>query len=180
MNRKQISLDDCAGLIFKQIKRGVLVTTRVGKRLNAMTISWGSLGFEWGKPIFTIYIRQGRFTHEMLEANGEFTVNIPVGDFDRKILGVCGAKSGRDIDKFKELGLTPVDSAKISVPGIAQLPLTLECKVIYKQTQDINMLPPEIRDTDYPQDVPSSFYGSNRDAHTAYYGEILNAYIIEP
>ncbi len=111
--------------------------------------------------------------------NPEFTINIPYGNFDKKILGVCGTKSGYSTDKIKELNLTLETPNTISVPGIKELPLTLECRVVYKQKQDEHEITEEYRNAFYPQDVDSSFHGANRDFHTAYYGEILSAYIIE-
>lgn len=83
------------------------------------------------------------------------------------------------MDKIKEMGLTLEESEKISVPGIKELPLTLECKVLYKQEQDRNAIPSDIVADCYPADVDSSFHGANKDYHTAYYGEIVNAYIIQ-
>lgn len=129
--------------------------------------------------LFTAYIHKGRFTAEQLQKNPEFTINIPVGDFNKKILGVCGSKSGRNIDKIKELNLTPIDANQISVPAIKELPLTLECKVIYKQTQVLSELPVNIQKSSYPQDVPSSNPMNNKDVHIAFYGQIVDAYILE-
>lgn len=86
----------------------------------------------------------------MLDKNPEFTINIPIGDFDRKIIGFCGTKSGRDIDKIKHLNLTLEEPEIISVPGIKQLPLTLECRVIYKQEQDKNVIQPKDMINYYP------------------------------
>ena len=83
------------------------------------------------------------------------------------------------MDKAKELGLTYEEPENISVPGIKELPLTLECRVVYKQTQDISAMTKEDQGKFYPQNVDSTFTGSNRDTHVAYYGEIVNAYIIE-
>lgn len=177
--KKDVDVFDYANEILKAVKTGVLITTKAEDKVNSMTVSWGTLGIEWAKPIFTIFIRENRFTKQQLEKNPEFTVNIPLGEFNKKILGVCGTKSGKDIDKISELNLSLEESKNISVPGIKELPLTLECKVIYKQKQDENAIPEEIKKVNYPQDVDSSFYGANRDYHTAYYGEIVNAYIIE-
>ena len=111
--------------------------------------------------------------------NGEFTVNIPLGDYDSKILGYCGTKSRRDTDKIADLGLTLEESVNISVPGIKELPLTLECKVIYKQMQDLSAVPEEILKRYYPEYEEYCFAGDNRDFHYAYYGEIVGAYIVE-
>ncbi|SHG92213.1 Flavin reductase like domain-containing protein [Anaerosphaera aminiphila DSM 21120] len=165
--------------IFNSLKSGILITTKFDNKVNSMTISWGTLGIEWNKKIFTIFIRENRFTKFQLDNNPEFTVNIPYGDFDKNILKFCGIKSGYNTDKIKELGLTLEDSNTISVPAIKELPLTLECKVIYRQEQDKGSISKEDKIAFYPEDIESSYHGSNRDYHTAYYGEILDAYIIE-
>ncbi|GAA0102239.1 flavin reductase family protein [Paraclostridium bifermentans] len=177
--KREIEVFDYAGEIMKGIKSGVLLTTKAEDKVNTMTISWGTLGIEWNKPIFTVFVRENRFTKEQLDKNPQFTINIPVGEFDKKILGVCGTKSGRNVDKISELNLTLEESNNISVPGIKELPLTLECRVIYKQEQDKNAITEENKKTFYPQDVDSSYHGANNDFHTAYYGEIIGAYIIE-
>lgn len=177
--KKEIEVFDYANEIMSALKTGVLLTTKTQDKVNSMTISWGTLGIEWGRPIFTVFVREGRFTRTQLEKNPEFTINIPLGAFDKKILGVCGAKSGRETDKIAELGLTLETSDNISVPGIKELPLTLECKVIYTQKQEGSKLTEEISKTFYPQDVGSDFHGANKDFHIAYYAEIVSAYIIQ-
>ncbi len=177
--KKEIEVFDYANEILKAVKTGVLLTTKAAEKVNSMTISWGTLGIEWSKPIFTVFVRENRFTKYQLEKNPEFTINIPHGSFDKKILGICGTKSGHTIDKIKELNLTLVTPNRVSVPAISELPLTLECRVIYKQKQDEREITEENKKMCYPQDVDSSFHGANRDFHTAYYGEIVSAYIIE-
>ena len=177
--KREIEVFDYASEIMKGVKAGVLLTTKAEDKVNTMTISWGTLGIEWNKSIFTVFVRENRFTKEQLDKNPQFTINIPVGEFDKKILGVCGTKSGRNVDKISELNLTLEESNNISVPGIKELPLTLECRVIYKQEQDKNAITEENKKVCYPQDVDSSYHGANKDFHTAYYGEIVGAYIIE-
>lgn len=173
--KKTIDAFDYAPQICKRLKQGtVLITTAANGFVNTMTIGWGKIGVEWKRPIFIAYVRESRYTKDMLEANGEFTVNIPLGDYDSHILGYCGTKSGRDTDKIRDLGLTTVASDVISVPGIRELPLTLECRVIYKQKQELSALPDEILERYYPV-VGENEY---RDYHIAYYGEIVNAYLI--
>ena len=173
--KQQIDAFDYAGHICKAMKTGILLTTKAGETVNTMTIGWGKIGIEWNKPVFIAYVRETRYTKQLLEEGGEFTVNIPYGAFDNKILGYCGTKSGRDTDKIRDLGLTLVESAVISVPGIRQLPLTLECRVIYKQQQDLDKMPQAVIDRFYPVIDEAGF----RDYHIAYYGEIVNAYLIE-
>jgi len=172
--KKKINVFDHANEICSALSKGVLLTTACDGKVNTMTIGWGMLGIEWGKPLFIAYVRQSRYTKEMLEKNGEFTVNIPYGDVDKNILGVCGSKSGRDMDKIKELGLITEPPNKISVPGIRQLPLTLECKVIYKQDQPYALLPKDAAARFYPLDEKGE-----ADYHTAYYAQIVDAYLIE-
>lgn len=169
---------DYAGHICKAMKKGILLTTKLDGKVNTMTIGWGTLGMEWGKPIFVAFVRESRFTKQLLEANGEFTINVPYGEMDGSVLGFCGTKSGRDVDKMEELGLTVEEPVSVSVPGIRELPLTLECKVIYKQRQDLSAIPTELLEKYYPQDADGSAPGRNRDGHIAYYGEIVSAYLI--
>jgi flavin reductase (DIM6/NTAB) family NADH-FMN oxidoreductase RutF len=78
--------------------------------------------------------------------------------------------SGRDMDKISEAGLTLEEPEKISVPGIREFPLTLECRVLYKEEQDASKL---------PEDIRRQFYSIEKSEHTAYYGEIVAAYMIE-
>jgi flavin reductase (DIM6/NTAB) family NADH-FMN oxidoreductase RutF len=172
--KQDIVLFDYASEITKALQKGVLITAKAGERTNPMTISWGTLGIQWNRPIFTTFVRESRFTKSLLDQNGEFTVNIPQGGDVAEILRLCGSQSGRDVDKVAALGLTLTDSKVISVPGIKELPLTLECRVIYKQPQDLDALAQTYRDSHYP---PLPDIG--RDHHTAYYGEVVAAYILK-
>lgn len=165
--KKIVEAFDYAGDICKAMKKGILLTTKADGQVNTMTIGWGTMGVEWGKPIFVAYVRGSRYTHQMIEESGEFTVNIPIGEFDSKILGVCGSKSGRDMDKIKELNLTLEEPLNCGVPGIKELPLTLECKVLYRMEQTLDTIPQDILDRYYP----------NGDFHYAYYAEIVGTYI---
>ena len=173
--KQTIDAFDYAGHICKAMRKGILLTTKVGEQVNTMTIGWGKIGIEWNRPIFIAYVRETRFTKQMLDDSGEFTVNIPLGEVDNKILSYCGTKSGRDTDKILDMGLTLVASDVVDVPGIQQLPLTLECKVIYKQKQDLNSMPDSVIQRFYPVMEESGF----QDYHIAYYGEIVNAYLIQ-
>ena len=177
--KQMIDPFDYAGYICKAMNPGILLTTTSGGKVNTMTIGWGMIGIEWSKPIFIGFVRESRFTRTMLKENAEFTINVPYGDFDKHILGYAGRTSGRDVDKITELGLTLEQPETISVPGIREFPLTLECKVRYVQDQDLSRLEEPFLSRYYPQNVDPSFPGSNRDYHVAFYGEILAAYIIE-
>ena len=171
--KKHIDPFDYAGQFAKHMGKGILLTTKGATGVNSMTIGWGTIGIEWGKPMFVAYVRESRYTRQLLDENPEFTVNCPVGEVDGKILGICGTKSGRDMDKIKELDLTLEEPSKISVPAIKELPLTLECKVVFKNPQPTDNIPQAILDRYYPEK------NGTRDFHYAYYGEIVDAYIVE-
>ena len=100
-------------------------------------------------------------------------MNIPLGECDKNILSVCGTKSGRDMDKIAQLGLTLEEGDTIATPGIRELPLTLECKVIYKQDQMLSAIDPESLQRYYAPGTANA-----QDFHTAYYGQITGAYIV--
>ena len=155
---------------MKAVETGALVTAKANGKVNSMSIGWGALGIEWNTPLFIAYIRESRFTRELLDQNPEFTVNIPLGECDPYILNLCGTRSGRDTDKIAELGLTTVEGETVSVPAIKELPLTLECRLVYRQLQDVPAVAEQLRAIHYPEPY---------DIHVAYYGEITAAYILE-
>ena len=171
--KKLINPFDYAGQFAEGMKKGILLTTKAENEVNTMTIGWGTIGIEWGRPMFVAYVRESRHTRKLLDANPEFTVNCFLGDADSKVIGFCGTKSGRDVNKIQELGLHLEEAELISVPGIRELPLTLECKVVYRNEQLWYNLPQAILDRYYPEK------DGIRDHHIAYYGEIVSAYIIE-
>ncbi len=172
--KKEVNVWDYAGLIMKQIDKGILLTTAADGEQNTMIIGWGHIGVLWGKPTFCAYVRESRHTKALLDKNGEFTVNIPLGAVDKNIVSVCGSKSGRDMDKIMQLGLETEPGLTVNVPGIRQLPLTLECKVLYRQPQD-----PTAIDSACLQRYYTEGTHNDGDYHTAYIGQITVAYIIE-
>ena len=167
--KQNIIVADYANHITKQLPKGILLNT-CGEKFNTMVIGWGHVGRIWERPVFIAYIRDIRYTREMLDINPEFTVNIPVNGFSKEAFAICGTESGRNMDKIKGAGLTPVIPEVISVPGIKEFPLTLECRVIYRQEQDASRL---------PEDIRRQFYTIETEDHIAYYGEIVSAYMIE-
>jgi len=130
-------------------------------RPNAMTIGWGTIGVVWGKPTFAVLVRPSRYTHECIEATGDFTVNVPTHDMT-KIVAVCGTQSGREHDKFAEQGLTAVDGLHVKSPIIGECPVSYECKVVARKDLSAAGLEAWIERDYYPKG----------DLHRVYYGEI--------
>ena len=179
--KREINPFDYAGDIFKALPKGILLTSEAEDCVNAMTIGWGTLGIEWGVPIFAAYVRTSRFTNELIERTGEFTICVPYGELSAtatKAIGICGSKSGRDMDKLAKAGVHLVEADIVRPPAIKELPLTLECRVVFSIEQPIKAISSKFKKF-YPEGVDSTHVGSNEDPHVAYYGEILKAYIIE-
>ena len=105
MTMKKINAFEQGEAILKTLSKGAFLTTAADGKQNTMTIGWGSLGFKWGQPTFTVMVRQSRYSKELIDANPEFTVSFPVKEGFAPALGLCGSKSGRDLDKFAAAGL---------------------------------------------------------------------------
>ena len=175
--KKKIKISDYAGKITEALPKGILLNTN-GDKFNSMVIGWGALGTVWSRPAFTVYVREHRYTKAQLDKTGEFTISIPLEKVIPEIQRVCGSMSGYNIDKVAEANLTLEEPAVINTPGVKEYPLTLECKILYDQEQDLAAIPEDIRIRNYPQDVDGTNPMANRDAHTAYIGQIVDAYII--
>ena len=172
--KKEINVLDYASEIMNAVNRGVLLTAAADGKANTMSISWGSLGIEWNRVLFTTFVRLSRYTFEFLEKNGEFTISIPREGSPKKLIAQCGSNSGRDMDKAKEFGFSYVAGETVNVPAVKEYPLVLECKVVYKQLQDEKAIAPDDLEKFYPKDELGK-----RDIHMAYTAEITKAYILE-
>lgn len=106
----------------------VMVTTADGKgQDDIVTLAWvGTVNSD--PPMVSISVRKERFSHHMLMETGEFAINLVTEELTRA-MDYCGVRSGRDVDKFAEMGLTRVPGTKIGVPVIGESPVNLECRV---------------------------------------------------
>ena len=66
--KRKINPFDYAGDICKALKSGILLTTKRGEEVNTMTIGWGTIGIDWSRPVFIAYVRESRYTKQLLEA----------------------------------------------------------------------------------------------------------------
>ena len=143
--------------------RWMLMTAGNRDSRNTMTASWGGLGVIWGAPSATCYVRPQRYTKEFLDREEYFTLSF-YGEEWKKALSLCGSKSGREVDKEAECGLTPAYAA-CGAPYYEQAELVLVCRKRFAQPMDPALIPEEIKEKWYPQ----------RDYHTIYIGEIVEA-----
>lgn len=106
----------------------VMVSCRSSEGVdNIITVAW--TGIICSDPaMLYVSIRPERFSYDIIKESGNFVVNLPTGKLTHA-LDFCGVKSGRDINKFVHLGLTPQKSNLVEAPSIGECPVSLECKV---------------------------------------------------
>jgi flavin reductase (DIM6/NTAB) family NADH-FMN oxidoreductase RutF len=171
---KKINEIEYASQIMESLdKGGFFLNSKLGDKINSMTIGWGSLSIYWGESVFIAPVRLSRFTHHMIEQSGVFTVSVPLDGALRKELGICGSKSGRDTDKFALCNFTAVDGQSVDCPIIGEAQLHIECEVVAADTLDASKMSGDIVDKMYAGDY------ENGDYHTLFFGKIVDCYILE-
>ena len=96
-------------------------------RPNIITLAWvGTVCTN--PPMVSISVRPERYSYPILKETGEFVVNLTTKEL-AFATDYCGVKSGRDVDKFKEMGLTPIPASEVKAPMIKESPVNIECKV---------------------------------------------------
>lgn len=98
-----------------------------GGARNVLTVAWTGVVCS-DPPMCSIAIRPSRFSYGLIRKSGEFAVNLTTAAMARAV-DWCGVKSGRDLDKFKEMKLTALPAKHIHAPLIAESPVNLECRV---------------------------------------------------
>ncbi len=116
-----------AGNMLYPVPAVMVSCQRPGERPNIITVAWA--GTVCSDPVMvSISVRKERYSHDIIESTGEFVINLTTERLTRAT-DYCGVRSGRDVDKFAEMHLTPCDSKNVTVPGILESPVSLECKV---------------------------------------------------
>lgn len=105
----------------------VMVSCGTMEESNIITVAWTGI-LNTNPAMCYISVRPERYSHDIIKKNGEFAINLT----NRQLAYAtdwCGVKSGRDVDKFKEMKLTKEKANIISVPLIKESPVSVECKV---------------------------------------------------
>lgn len=145
-------------------KQWMLISAGTQQKWNTMTASWGGLGVLWGTPAATAYIRHSRYTKEFVDAGDYFTLTF-LQDGHRGALNLLGSKSGRDMDKMQDSGLTSVFIE--GQPAFEEAETVFICKKRYRG---------EIEAKDFlDPSIDAKWYGDH-DYHTMYIGEIVACY----
>ncbi len=105
----------------------VSVADREG-RTNIITVAWAGT-ICTNPPMVSISVRPSRYSHHMILETGGFVINLTTRALVRAT-DYCGVRSGRDVDKWKEAGLTPMRSDAVDAPCIAECPVNIECRVV--------------------------------------------------
>jgi len=139
-----------------------LLTAGNPEKFNTMTISWGSMGIMWSKPVFTVVIRPQRYTKEFVDNHDFFTVSF-YPDTWKKALEMLGVKSGRDTDKISESELTPLYVE--STVAFEEAHTIFICKKLHggQQLDPSAFIDASLDSTIYP----------DKDYHFYYTGEIV-------
>ena len=104
----------------------VSLTDRDGRN-NIITLAWAGT-ICTNPPMLSVSIRPERYSYDIIKDTGEFVVNLTTKKL-AYATDYCGVKSGRDVDKFKKMKLTELESEKVRAVGIAESPVNIECKV---------------------------------------------------
>lgn len=165
---KKITAEELTANPFKLIgKDWMLITAGDKEKFNTMTASWGGVGIMWGKPVATAYIRPQRYTFEFIE-NGNYYTQSFFDEEYRDALKFCGSKSGRDYDKVKETGLTPVVDDETGAVYFKEAKLVFICKKMYAQFLN--------EESALTEDVTKWYNG---DYHKMYMSEIVSVLVKE-
>jgi len=131
---------------------------------NPMTIGWAQFGVVWGRLCASVYVRQSRYTHELLNQADTFTISVPDPDVMKSELAYCGTRSGRDGDKCKAIGRALVPAKFGAQDGLGGCRYQIECRILHRSELEIESLEdPEIANRHY----------RDGDHHTLYIGEVL-------
>jgi flavin reductase (DIM6/NTAB) family NADH-FMN oxidoreductase RutF len=116
---------NCQLLYPRQV---VLATSQSGGKRSIIALAWHCpLSFK--PPLIGISVGKTRFSHSLIRKGREFVLSIPTENMLEKVL-LIGSKSGKDVDKFLEAKLTPLQATAVKPPLIKECPINLECKVV--------------------------------------------------
>ena len=129
MKRKQVAKQEWKpGNMLYPLPAVMVSCSMSGEKPNIITVAW--CGTVCSDPaMVSISVRKERYSYEMIRQTGEFVINLTTKEL-AYAADYCGVRSGRDVDKFKEMGLTPAPASVVSCPIIAESPVNIECKVV--------------------------------------------------
>lgn len=166
---KKISFAELGGNAYKMISEDwMLITGGNATKYNTMTASWGGFGCLWNLPVTFTFVKPERYTFGFIEESGVFTLSFFDHEKYKEALKICGTKSGRDCDKVKMAGLTPLVTPA-GMMAFSEASVIIECKVVYSDFLDENGIKFEKIKTWY----------NGKNFHKMYAGEVINCWVKE-
>jgi flavin reductase (DIM6/NTAB) family NADH-FMN oxidoreductase RutF len=163
---RKIAPDKIPGNVMKMISQDwMLITAGNREKFNMMTASWGGFGILYNKPVAICFINPARYTYSIIEGSDTFTLTFYTEAY-RDALQYCGTKSGRDEDKVKGSGLTPMETQNGAM-AFSQAWMVVECRKMLSQS----LSPDAIAD---PAERAKR---AAQPMHKMYIGEILNVWV---
>lgn len=161
---------DGSDLLWGALSSGgaLLVVNTPQGRPNPMTIGWGQIGIVWSRPVFTVLVRECRYTFECLQGASSFAVSVPAPGTLKKELALCGSKSGRDLDKFHAAGLTAVPAQHINTPVVRECLAHYECRLLARTPQAVAHFA--------GGDLVEQYAYVDGNTHGVFFGEIVASY----
>lgn len=163
---KRITPAEIPGNIIQMLTNDwMLITAGNKQEFNMMTAGWGGMGCMFGKPVAFCFIIPTRHTFQLMEKNDTYTLTF-YPEANREALKICGSKSGKDTDKVKETGLTPITTPEGS-QAFSEARLIIECRKLVSQ--------PLQQDAITDQKLKEEWNG--KQLHEMFIGEIINVWI---
>lgn len=163
---KSIAPDKIPGNIIKMLRDDwMLITAGNDQQFNMMTAGWGGLGMMFGKPVAFCFIAPTRFTYQLMEKGDTYTLSFYTETY-RDALKVCGSKSGKDTDKVKASGLTPLTTPNGS-KAFSEAWMIIECSKTVAQS----ITPEAITDPKLKEEW------STKQLYKMFIGEIVNVWV---
>ena len=146
-------------------KEWALLTAGDENGFNTMTVSWGAMGFMWGKPSVTVYIRPQRYTKEFVDTRDTFTLSFYPAE-KKDALSYLGKVSGRDEDKVKKVGFTPAFTNGNAYFEEAEL--VLVCRKMSRTP---------LRPEQFLDETVDGRWYPNKDYHEMYIAEVIDVLV---
>lgn len=117
-----------AGNMLNPVPAVMVSVADQNNRPNIITVAWAGTVCT-NPPMVSISVRPSRYSYEIIDKTGEFVINLTKENL-AKACDYCGVVSGRDVDKFKKTGLTPVAVEHVKAPAISESPVNIACRVV--------------------------------------------------
>ena len=160
---EKVPVDKDMGELFGN--RVYLGTAGNAENYNTLTLGWGATGILWSKPVAIVYIRENRFSYRYFEKSPVYVLSWYPAQYRKEVYTIYGGKSGRDTDKEKLSGFTPVETPDGGVTYL-QAEKVVICRKLMRQPVPKEFLPKEL----HPR------LGQDGFIHIQYTGEVLSVW----